>query len=70
MVDKNFIARQVMQLWENYDFENCGYLDKIEAANLVTEIMQNNNMVIPNVDQINSAFLRFDINDTGNIDKS
>jgi Ca2+-binding EF-hand superfamily protein len=70
VVDKNFIARQVMQLWENYDFENCGYLDKIEAANLVTEIMQNNNMVIPNVDQINSAFLRFDINDTGNIDKS
>ena len=67
---KNYIRDQVNKIWDKYDLDQSGVLDKIESANFLNEILIAQNMGPPTMEMFNRFFAEFDINNDGVIQRS
>ena len=67
---KKYIMDQVNKIWDKYDSDRSGVLDKIESANFLNEILTAQGMGPPSMEQFNMFFSEFDINNDGVIQKS
>lgn len=65
LTQKDYLKMQIQSLWAQYDTEDLDMLDKIEAANFVTEILTNHGHDAPSLEQFNSCFQNYE--DGGNI---
>ena len=58
------------KIWDKYDVDYSGVLDKIESANFLNEILTAQGLGPPSMEQFNRFFSAFDINHDGVIQKS
>jgi len=57
-------------MWDKYDCEDLGSLDKIEIANFLTEILTSHGEGMPSLEKVTRAFNEFDTENEGTISKS
>jgi len=68
--ESDFIAQMVEQIWDKYDVDRSGALDKIETANFLNEILTIQGQGPPSMEQFNRFFAEFDINQDGVIQRN
>jgi hypothetical protein len=66
---QEFIRDLVEKLWDNYDTDGSGVLDKIETANFLNEILSAQGQGPPSMEQFKHFFQEFDTNKDGVIQK-
>lgn len=64
-IDQNYILSQVNKIWDKYDIDYSGVLDKIESANFLNEILRAQGKGPPTMEEFNRFFAEFDINHDG-----
>lgn len=64
-IDQSYILAQVNKIWDKYDVDYSGVLDKIESANFLNEILRAQGKGPPTMEEFNRFFAEFDINHDG-----
>ena len=59
-LDQKQISSQIDILWDSYDTEKLGVLDKIETGNLLNELLTSLGCPTASLEQFNSVFTEFD----------
>jgi hypothetical protein len=68
LTQKDYLKLQIDSLWAQYDTDELGHLDNIEAANFVTQILKSHGHDAPSFEQLNKCFQEFQ--EEGNIEKT
>ena len=64
-IDQSYILGQVNRIWDKYDVDFSGVLDKIESANFLNEILRAQGKGPPTMEEFNRFFAEFDLNHDG-----